>query len=248
MTQPEKVPSLAHFLEEGYQIVKFDGTARLVVDNTDSIHAAIIPCPEALAKANLNGAFVEAMNDAQTDLDFSASNTTTVDDCNRGNFQTITTGISHGGGQKEPQNLNLTPKNSLALSTLSGSSAIRAIAWWQSKCYQAWMPRFYAYNANIIERLKSWKPTLLQNFASSIYGSVTYNFGPSVLCDFHTDHLNWIAGMCAITSGGNYNYQEGGHLALREFKLILEFPPCATILISSAMVTHGNLPIAAGES
>jgi hypothetical protein len=54
--------------------------------------------------------------------------------------------------------------------------------------------------------------------------------------------------MCGISSGGNYNYKRGGHLWLKQLKLVVEFPSGSSVLIPSAAVTHGNTPIAKGET
>jgi hypothetical protein len=56
--------------------------------------------PEELVEAGLNDALVADMSGVQSGIEFSASNATDLDDCNRGDFRTISTGISHGGGQK----------------------------------------------------------------------------------------------------------------------------------------------------
>jgi hypothetical protein len=109
------------------------------------------------------------------------------------------------------------------------------------------MPQLFKASKDVLHKILEWKPSLSTNFANSIFCSTTYNFGPSVVCDFHADHLNWATGICAITAGGTFDYKKGGHLVLREYKLILEFPPCVTILLPSAMVTHGNVPIGPGE-
>ncbi|KAJ2915184.1 hypothetical protein MD484_g5231, partial [Candolleomyces efflorescens] len=175
--------------------------------------------PQQIAEAGLNDAFVNDMNRAQSGLNFLAGNTTTSDDCNRGDFSTISVGISHGGGQKI-----------------------------HVGCYQTWMPALAAKSDSTLSALQDWRPTLQRNFNDSVFGSTTYNFGPFVVCDFHVDHLNWAAGMCAVTSGGYYNYKEGGHLVLKEVKLILKFPPCTTILMPSASIKHGNIPIKHGET
>ncbi|RXW15650.1 hypothetical protein EST38_g10208 [Candolleomyces aberdarensis] len=114
-------------------------------------------------------------------------------------------------------------------------------------CYEKWMPQLFDASKAMLQKLVRWKPSLSPNFAASVFCSTTYNFGPSVVCDFHNDHLNWSTGICAITSGGTFNYKKGGHLVLKEYKLIIEFPPCVTILVPSAMVTHGNLPIEPNE-
>ena len=46
---------------------------------------------------------------------------------------------------------------------------------------------------------------------------------------------------------GDFDPTKGSHLVLWECKLVIEFPPGSTILIPSAIITHSNVPIQAGE-
>lgn len=64
----------------------------------------------------------------------------------------------------------------------------------------------------------------------------------------HTDTGNKANGLCAITAIGQFDSKKGGHLILEQLRLVIEFPPGATILIPSATVTHGNTPIQENET
>ncbi|KAF8971335.1 hypothetical protein BDZ97DRAFT_1650943 [Flammula alnicola] len=117
------------------------------------------------------------------------------------------------------------------------------------------MPQLHDASEELLDKLEAWKPTrpkrnwkpIHRNFQGSVFAATTFNFGPDVVCHAHRDHLNWVIGGCAITSGGIFDYTKGGHLVLIDLKLIFEFPPGSTIIIPSAMVTHANLPIAPHE-
>lgn len=60
--------------------------------------------------------------------------------------------------------------------------------------------------------------------------------------------MNLAFGWCAIHALGTFDHTKGGHLVLKEPKLIIEFPPGALILLPSATITHGNTAIQAGET
>jgi hypothetical protein len=60
--------------------------------------------------------------------------------------------------------------------------------------------------------------------------------------------MNLPFGFCAIHAFGDYDYTKGGHLVLKELKLIIQFPPGSLILIPSATITHGNIPVREGET
>jgi hypothetical protein len=46
---------------------------------------------------------------------------------------------------------------------------------------------------------------------------------------------------------GPFDPRQGGHLILWDLGLVIDFPPCATILIPSAIVQHSNTVIQPGE-
>ena len=71
----------------------------------------------------------------------------------------------------------------------------------------------------------------------------TINLGPQTVTVPHTDHANPAYGICAVTALGRFTADTGGHLVLPEFRLIIRFPPGATIILPSAAVIHYNLPI-----
>lgn len=81
----------------------------------------------------------------------------------------------------------------------------------------------------------------------SVYPAYTANTGRRVACMRHKDSCNCPGIMCAVTALGDFDYKRGGHLIVFDLKLIIEFPPGATILILSASMDHGNIPIADDE-
>ncbi|KIP01616.1 hypothetical protein PHLGIDRAFT_43488, partial [Phlebiopsis gigantea 11061_1 CR5-6] len=49
-------------------------------------------------------------------------------------------------------------------------------------------------------------------------------------------------GWCAIQSLDDFDSIKGGHLVLQQMDIVVGFPPGSTVLIPSAIVTHGNTP------
>lgn len=64
----------------------------------------------------------------------------------------------------------------------------------------------------------------------------------------HLDAGNAAHGWCTDTAAGNYNPDKGGHLVLWNLRLVVRFPPGATLLFPSALITHSNIPIGAHET
>ncbi|TEB21520.1 hypothetical protein FA13DRAFT_1642626 [Coprinellus micaceus] len=90
-------------------------------------------------------------------------------------------------------------------------------------------------------------PHLRPNWEWSVFSAAAFNFGPRVIAYPHRDCMNLAYGLCAIHAFGRYDHTKGGHLVLKEAKLIIQFPPGALILVPSATITHGNTPIQEGE-
>lgn len=112
--------------------------------------------------------------------------------------------------------------------------------------FRSWAPKLYEYYDDRLGKLFEDDEGLKKPF-NSVFPAVTYNLGPQTVCTPHLDFANLPFGYCAITALGQYDPTKGGHLVLWECKLVIEFPPGSTILIPSAIVTHSNVPIRAGE-
>jgi hypothetical protein len=109
-------------------------------------------------------------------------------------------------------------------------------------CHYA--PKVHKLYANTKASLKDMHPHLVWNFHNSVFAATTFNLGPATVTFDHTDNGNFASGMCSITALGDFNPTNGGHLVLFDLGLIIQFPPGATILIPSAILRHGNIPIA----
>jgi hypothetical protein len=90
--------------------------------------------------------------------------------------------------------------------------------------------------------LAAWKP-MRRIFPRSVFAACTFNFGPRAICAPHLDFANLGWGWCAITALGDFDPDVGGHLILWDLRLVVRFPPGATILLPSAAIRHSNTPI-----
>ncbi|KAJ3911127.1 hypothetical protein F5877DRAFT_55668, partial [Lentinula edodes] len=164
----------------------------------------------------------------------------------RGNFPALARGISYGKGQHRP--MRLVGDRQPMMDELFKKDCFWRVAGFQNSAFATWFPRNYAEHLRLNSELELKLPHLTRNFDNSVYLCMTVNFGPSTWTHIHTDSKNDVRVPCAITTGGKYNFKQSGHLILWDFKLILEFPPGATILLPSALVRHSNLPTAPGET
>lgn len=84
-------------------------------------------------------------------------------------------------------------------------------------------------------------------FIYSAFPAATCNFGPRAITSFHKDFKNKASGLLALTSFGDFDPTRGGHIVLKDLKLIIQFPPGSTILFLSCVLEHANLPVADHE-
>ena len=108
-------------------------------------------------------------------------------------------------------------------------------------------PRMHARYGHTLDALIQRDARVHRNFLNNNFAAMTINLGPRTVTYRHTDHLNVPWGWCAISAFGRYDYKLGGHLILWELGITIEFPPGATILIPSAVLTHSNVAIAEHE-
>ncbi|KAL1750331.1 hypothetical protein FB107DRAFT_224068 [Schizophyllum commune] len=113
-----------------------------------------------------------------------------------------------------------------------------------------WEPEIHKHYAETQTKLLGWKPRLRRflNFPKSVWSCLTINFGPQTQTYAHRDFGNLSHGFCAITALGRFDPNRGGHIILRELKLVIRFPPGASIIIPSALLTHHNTRISEGET
>jgi hypothetical protein len=125
-------------------------------------------------------------------------------------------------------------RNRKALERLRNEQCFIRIAGHQSSAFAYWAPKLHHLYSDIVSKLMASNPSLRFNFFNSIFACATYNFGPQTTSLEHLDFGNYIAGWCAITALGRFDYTRGGHLVLWDLRLVVEFPPGWTILIPSA--------------
>lgn len=116
----------------------------------------------------------------------------------------------------------------------------------RAECFARYFPKCFSHHRKVMRKLQAqhgFRPP----FKNSVYPAACANCGPKTTCRAHRDGLNYPTTPCAITALGDYDPELGGHLVLFELGIYIDFPPGATILLSSACFLHGNVPIRPGE-
>ncbi|KAI0058847.1 hypothetical protein BV25DRAFT_1809990, partial [Artomyces pyxidatus] len=166
----------------------------------------------------------------------------------RGDFASVSFGPSYGGGQVIPGNLCLLGGKRDIVDHLLKLPELQRLAGHQSEGLAAFFPKPYHDMRVDLAALYKHYPEMRPNFANSAYPTATANLGPSTVCVDHNDCSNYPSLPCAITALGAFDPDLGGHLYMWDLKLKIRFPPGSTILLSSAGIRHGNVPIRPGET
>ncbi|KAL0570106.1 hypothetical protein V5O48_011856 [Marasmius crinis-equi] len=167
----------------------------------------------------------------------------------RGQINNINWGISMGNGQQEPMQLKEqgTKQRKAAVEAIREDPAFMRIALFMSMVFLTWAPKLYLYYGSTISALLEKYPELSLPFQDCVFAAFAVNFGPETVCLPHHDTKNLAFGWCAITALGNYNWRKGGHLVLWDLRLVIEFPPSATIFVPSALICYFNTAIQPDE-
>ncbi|KAI0048643.1 hypothetical protein FA95DRAFT_1490504, partial [Auriscalpium vulgare] len=165
----------------------------------------------------------------------------------RGDYTAATFGVSYGGGQTRPGNLCMSDDHERMANEFREDEDLRRVAGHQSNGLASYSPIPYRFMCENLEQLYASRPDLKNNFPNSAYPCATANLGPGTVCNAHNDLSNFPSIACAITPFGPYDPDKGGHIFLCDLKITIRFPPGSTVLLSSAGMRHGNLPIQPGE-
>ncbi|KAI0686697.1 hypothetical protein C8T65DRAFT_590933 [Cerioporus squamosus] len=165
----------------------------------------------------------------------------------RGDFPTLGCGSSFGGGSMAPGVISNTKCNAKVLAALCHNPDIRRIAGFGSHMLASYAPRVHLKMQRRLRLLYERHPALQLNFSNSIYPAAAFNFGPNAVCCEHTDYANDPVNWCHVAALGRFDPQQGGHIILFNLRLVVEFPPGASVLMPSAIVPHANVPIQEGE-
>ncbi|KAI0047168.1 hypothetical protein FA95DRAFT_1492950, partial [Auriscalpium vulgare] len=166
----------------------------------------------------------------------------------RGKYAALSFGNSYGGGATVPGELCQTEEQALLVAILRASTDLQRVAGFQSDGLASYVPKGYEHMVEGLNSLYERYPSMRPNFRTSAYPAATANLGPDTTTLPHKDDGNYPSLACAITALGGFDHKRGGHIVLTDLKLKIEFPSGSTILLSSAGLEHGNLPIQPGES
>ncbi|KAJ7862662.1 hypothetical protein B0H14DRAFT_2349430, partial [Mycena olivaceomarginata] len=163
-------------------------------------------------------------------------------------FPTALHGFAFGGGREEVGNIKASSaRNAAATEELLEDPNVIRIATSPLPLFEALCYPIFADYHRTKQTLLQQNSSLRRTFPRSPFAAIAFNLGPVAVSPLHTDAGNKADGMCLISALGDFDPAQGGHLVCWDYDLIIRFPPGCSILIPSAVVTHSNTPIQAGE-
>ncbi|KAJ6585959.1 hypothetical protein B0H19DRAFT_927510, partial [Mycena capillaripes] len=220
----------------------------LILDKHGRIIVVFVGAPEDPEWSSVVAKAAQAMEDARNEGLRLGAFGVGEDRHRRGRYYTLRGGISLGGGQKRPGHLVNSPLQQRLFKKLCRNKYVRRVCGFQSSSFRTFGPKLYQDYVTDLQALFKHHPNLQHNFTNSILPAVTFNLGPQSVTFQHADEFNRALGWCAVTNDGDFNPKTSAHLYLKQLKLVVEFPRTATSLLPSAVIEHGNTPLAANKT
>ncbi|KAI0309043.1 hypothetical protein OF83DRAFT_1072616, partial [Amylostereum chailletii] len=161
----------------------------------------------------------------------------------RGDYAALSFGLSYGGGQKVRFDAH-----TRLLERVLGTEDAQRLAGFGSDGLASYFPKAYRHHRERMQELLDSDDLLQLPFKCSVYPTCTLNMGPRSACHDHNDCTNYSVLPCSVTVLVSFNPDEGGHFYFWDLKMVVRFPPGATILLSSSGLRHGNVGIKDGET
>ncbi|RXW11954.1 hypothetical protein EST38_g13900 [Candolleomyces aberdarensis] len=222
---------------EGFVEIKWDGISSQVAveEKTEKVMVVMAGQPDDPTYRECQSRVTSKILKAGEAAGFTAQE---LEHKRASNSAALNTGIFHGVGTSGPVNLS-NGKRAQLLEDLVKDPDICRVASFADEVYEQ--------VENKLGQLYEKDPSLRPPFECCVLPCAAFNFGPQVCCKGHRDQGNLPHSWCAITALGHFDPEQGGHLVIEELKIYIQFPPGATILIPSALLTHGNTPVSDGE-
>ncbi|KAF7347021.1 hypothetical protein MVEN_01455300 [Mycena venus] len=110
--------------------------------------------------------------------------------CAHGSYPSITRGVSHGGRQTEPGNLQTNKKNKRVMDELLAHEHFNWLSKWANLLFWTFAPLLATFFQVQMGLLAASKPSLVWNFTGSVFAACTFNFGPHAITVPHLDFAN----------------------------------------------------------
>jgi hypothetical protein len=111
-----------------------------------------------------------------------------------------------------------------------------------SASLMTWFPTVAVHLAHKHDEIRKMMPTQSKypHLVGSPFTTTTFNLGPKTVTQPHKDSGNLLYGLCVIFVAGDHQADRGGHLVLKEPRMVMELEAGDMVILPSALVTHWN--------
>ncbi|KAK7037207.1 hypothetical protein VNI00_011198 [Paramarasmius palmivorus] len=232
----------------------WDGKVTVVfLDRLDRIWSVLgAPPPKAKDWKEVNCGLMQALEEYDRNSTFSSKDMSNrrAGDLGTNSYAIRNTGVSHGGGQREPGNVAVCGlRNKAAVAALSKNQYMGRLVGHTGRLYTTFANRLASESRRVCQELHKKNPELIfpshpspngGYWAARSYNTAGWNESGAAVTVRHTDFGNWAPGWCCVTAIGSFDPDKGGHLILWNVGLRIRFPPGCSILFPSAVITHSN--------
>ncbi|THH26573.1 hypothetical protein EUX98_g7615 [Antrodiella citrinella] len=164
----------------------------------------------------------------------------------RGDFPCISFGLSHGGGQTEPDDLKIqySDVNRKLLDEFAASPAVRRLVAHVVQVLNTFFPKIALLYTVTQQRLAAEDMVINMFFPGSPFAAQSLNLATQSLAISHLDLQDLVFGLCAILPFGDFNPRRSAHIVLHEPKMIVELGAGDVFLFPSATIHHESIPMA----
>ncbi|KAK1234648.1 hypothetical protein PQX77_002151 [Marasmius sp. AFHP31] len=227
----------------GMQLINWDGSETVVIQGSDGRRATtLLEIPDNASWFDDLHNFLLLLDWAEEQIKLRKLNAKG----RRGDYSSIPTGVSFGGGQTAPGNFAQTEVEREIWQRVYAHPFYQRVLRYANHGMKVYYPKLETLYSNVKEKLRVDNPQLVDPLPGCCFSACNLNLGRAVTLR-HTDFLNLLFGQCAVLALGDFDYKKGGHLVLWDLGLVIEFPPGAMILLPSALIEHSNVSIAGDE-
>ncbi|KAJ3575947.1 hypothetical protein NP233_g763 [Leucocoprinus birnbaumii] len=228
-----------------YKRIEWDGiTPQPFVDSQERVIAVLAGRPDTSDFLERTQRLFDKMNQIASKISSSKKTFTDLEVNHfRGDYPAVNVGITPGQGAEKP---SFTMPHEEEMKELLEDEDFQKLVKFHSFLVCMWSPPMYQRFRDCLGKLlkhKSLGKKLKSIAPADVYPRVAVNFGPKAWTNRHRDPKDYALAWCIVQSFGRFNPKLGGHVVLDDLRLFIEFPAGSCILLPSATLLHGNLPV-----
>ena len=109
--------------------------------------------------------------------------------------------------------------------------------------FRRYFPELHEYYESTLDALAVVDRLQSKLTPTSAFAGTSLNYERTTVCDWHSDCINLLTGLCLVIVLGNFNHRTAGHFLMNEARLVIELKHGDFFFNMSAYFGHRNCPI-----